>query len=155
MKNVYMEAAIRAAQDAANCGEIPVGAAIFRGRELIASAGNRTESDHDATAHAETLAIRMAGRRLGDWRLDGCRIYVTLEPCPLCASAIQLARLDSVTFGAFNRQNGAAGTRFDLFQSRLFGRSVTVYGGICEAECEALLQSFFASRRAAENPPRD
>ncbi len=147
MNNTGMEAALAEAQLAFAAGEVPVGCVIQKDGAIIARAHNETRQANDATAHAEMLAIRRAGAFLGDWRLDGCDLYVTLEPCPMCAAAIQNARIRRLYFGAFDMRYGAAGTRYDFFGKSFFGNAVEVYGGMQEAACTALLSRFFADMR--------
>jgi tRNA(adenine34) deaminase len=133
-----MEKAIEIAKLAS--GEIPVGAVIACGDEVIASAHNQKEALNDVTAHAEILAIRAASQKLGRWRLDDCTMYVTLEPCPMCAWAINNARLKAIYFGSYDAQYGALGSAMDF-------ANMPVYGGIMENECNALLEGFFGQIR--------
>lgn len=142
-----MQTAVAQAKAAAAMGEIPVGAAIFQGRTLIAAAHNLTETQHDPTAHAEILAIRQACEKLGSARLLGCDLYVTLEPCPMCAGAILNARLRAVYIGAPDPNAGACGSKTDLLTRQFFNHRADVFHGICEAECTALLDEFFARLR--------
>ncbi|MCC8074392.1 MAG: nucleoside deaminase [Clostridiales bacterium] len=138
----YMSAALALARDAAAHGDIPVGCVVVRDGEIIGRGCNRRELLGDATAHAEVEAIRDACRRLGNWRLTGCALYVTLEPCPMCAGAIINARLDAVVYGAANPKAGCCGSVLSLFQER-FNHRPAVYGGVLEQECAALLGDFF------------
>ena len=142
-----MQTAIAQAKAAAAMGEIPVGAAIFQGRKLIAAAHNLTETRRDPTAHAEILAIRQACGLLGSARLTGCDLYVTLEPCPMCAGAILNARLRAVYIGAPDPNAGACGSKTDLLTRQFFNHRADVFHGICETECTALLDEFFARLR--------
>ncbi len=131
---------------AAEMGEVPVGAVIVRGGEVIAAAGNRRENDHRATAHAELLAIEAACERVGSWRLSDCVLYVTLEPCPMCAGAIVNARVGRVVFGCKDARAGAMGSVLNLPSYPLNHRPrLTV--GVCEEECRAILRKFFEARR--------
>ena len=148
----YMRLALAQAELAAREGEVPVGCVIVRGGEIVACAHNRRETDRDATAHAETLAIREACRVLGTWRLSDCTLYVTLEPCLMCAGAILNARVGTVVYGARDREAGAMGGVLDVFQED-FPFAPRVYGGVLEGECTAILQDFFAKLR--KNPPQD
>ena len=141
-----MEIALREGRTALEEGEIPVGAALFLGERLICSDHNRREQLHDPTAHAELLCLREGGRILGDWRLTDCTLYVTLEPCPMCAGAIINAHIPKVCFGAYDFKNGACGTVTDLF-SMPFAFKPECEGGILEAECAALLKAFFKKLR--------
>jgi tRNA(adenine34) deaminase len=146
----WMAVAREEARLAAQAGEVPVGAVIVRDGEIIARAHNRTIRDGDATAHAESLAIRVANAAVGGWRLDGCTLYVTLEPCAMCAGAIVLARLDRVVFGAWDDKAGMAGSVGDLLRHPKLNHQPEVRGGVEEAECGALLRTFFTARRAAD-----
>jgi tRNA(adenine34) deaminase len=145
-----MHAALTEARDAASAGEVPVGAVVVRGGEIIARAANRTVRDQDATAHAELLAIRAASAALGSWRLEDCTLYVTLEPCAMCAGAIVLARLGGVVFGAWDPKAGMSGSVGDLLRHPRLNHRPGVMGGILEAECGALLRAFFAERRGGD-----
>ncbi|MDB5649258.1 MAG: nucleoside deaminase [Hyphomicrobiales bacterium] len=142
-----MSVAFARAREAAELGEVPVGAAIVLGGEIVASAGNRTLIDRDPTAHAEMLAIREAARVLGSERLIGCDLYVTLEPCAMCAGAISFGRLRRVYFAAADPKGGAVehGPRF--FAQATCHHAPDVYGGIREAEAAELLRGFFKERR--------
>ena len=141
----FMNKAIELAKKASDIGEIPVGAVIVKDGKVIASAYNTRESDRDATAHAEILAIKKACEVLGSWRLDGCDIYVTVEPCPMCAGAILQSRIRRVYFGCFEKETGFFGGKFDI--STLFDGKCEVYGGICEDECRKIMKDFFESIR--------
>ena len=145
----WMAVALDEARLATGAGEVPVGAVIVRDDVVIARAGNRTIRDGDATAHAETLAIRAANGVVGGWRLDGCTLYVTLEPCAMCAGALVLARVDRVVFGAWDEKAGMAGSVGDVLRHPKLNHRPEVRGGVREAECGALLREFFATRRAA------
>ena len=153
-----MREALSLAEDAASQGEIPVGCVITDSDGRIIGRGrNRREETHDATAHAELEAIREACEALGDWRLEGCSLFVTLEPCPMCAGAIINARIPRVVFGAreentgscgsvSEENTGSCGSVIDLFSER-YGHHPAVFPGVCEAESRALLQRFFRERR--------
>lgn len=141
-----MRLAIAEAKKAAAEGETPVGAVILRQDEVIAAAHNMTEQTGDPTAHAELLAIRRAAEALGDWRLTDCRMAVTMEPCPMCAGAILLSRLDGVIFGAYDGEMGCCGSRLDL-PDGLLPRRARCVGGVLEEECAALLREFYATKR--------
>ena len=143
-----MHEALSLAEDAAQLGEIPVGCVITDAAGRIIGRGrNRREECHDATAHAELEAIREACAALGDWRLDGCSIFVTLEPCPMCAGAIINARIPRVIFGAREENTGSCGSVLDLF-SENYGHRPAVFPGVCAGESTALLQHFFQERRS-------
>jgi tRNA(adenine34) deaminase len=143
----WMQVAIDEARTAASVGEVPVGAVIVRGGKQIALASNRTVRDSDPSAHAEMLAIRAASQLLDDWRLIGCTIYVTMEPCAMCAGAIVLARMHRVVFGAWDEKAGMAGSVGDLLRHPALNHTAEVTGGVLEAECRQLLQEFFGKLR--------
>ena len=142
----YMRPALRLAARAAELGEVPVGAVIVRDGEVIAEGYNRRETDHAATAHAELLAIEAACERLGGWRLTGCTLYVTLEPCPMCAGAIINARLKRVVYAAKDEKAGACGTVVNLFEMGFNHRPVLKSGVLAE-EATDLLSGFFQRLR--------
>ena len=148
-----MAAALAEARAAASAGDVPVGAVIVRDGLVIARAGNRTLRDQDATAHAEVLAIRAASAAIGSWRLDGCTLYVTLEPCAMCAGAIVLARLDRVVFGAWDDKAGMAGSVSDLLRHPKLNHRPEVIAGAHAAECGRLLSEFFRARRQVVDSP--
>lgn len=145
-ENKFMALAIKEAEKAAAKNEVPVGAVIVSNGEVIAAAHNLRESQKCALAHAELLAIKAACAAKGNWRLSDCSIYVTLEPCAMCAGAIINARIARLYFGAYDAAAGAAGGRFDLF-SHGPAHQTEVYGSIMESECAALLSSFFKKKR--------
>lgn len=142
-----MERALEQAWRAEAAGDVPVGAVVVRGGEVVAEACNRREVDDDPTAHAELLAVRYAARSLGSWRLDGCTLYVTLEPCVMCAGAVVLARLPALVFGAQDPKGGAAGSLYDVTGDERLNHQVAVTGGVMAEECGQLLTRFFRSRR--------
>lgn len=143
--------ALAEAERAGDATDIPIGAVIVDGAgRIVSRAGNEREATGDPTAHAEVLAIRRAAVALGDRRLIGCTMAVTLEPCPMCAGAIVLARLDKVVFGAWNDEYGAAGSRWDLLRDRRLSHRPEVIGGIRAAECGAMVRRFLANQRAEE-----
>jgi tRNA(adenine34) deaminase len=145
----WMRAALAEARVAGDAGEVPVGAVIVRDATIIARAGNRTIRDQDPTAHAEAIVIRDVAAHLGSWRLDGCTLYVTLEPCAMCAGAIVLARLDRVVFGAWDPKAGMAGSVADLLRHPKLNHRPEVLAGV-EAEASGeLLSAFFRARRSA------
>ena len=150
-----MRAALDVARDAERAGEVPVGAVVVRDGALLSAASNRTARDQDATAHAETLAIRDACAATGSWRLEGCTLYVTLEPCAMCAGAIVLARVDRVVFGAWDDKAGMAGSVEDLLRHRRLNHRPQVSAGVLAEESGELLRAFFRRRRAANDdaPP--
>ena len=142
-----MDLALAEARAAEAAGEVPVGCVIVRGGEVIARAHNRTIADHDPTAHAEMLAIREAARTLGTERLDDCDIYVTLEPCAMCAGALSFARIRRLYYGASDPKGGAVENGVRYFSSPACLHRPEVYGGIGESEAAALLRHFFVVRR--------
>ena len=142
-----MRAALAEAAGAVEAGEVPVGAIVVRAGEAIGRGANRTVRDQQASAHAELLALREASARLGAWRLDGCTLYVTLEPCAMCAGALVLARVDRVVFGAWDEKAGMAGSVGDLLRHPRLNHRPAVLGGVLAEECGAMLRDFFRSRR--------
>lgn len=144
----FMQIAIEEAHAAAARGEVPVGCAIVRGGTVIARAGNRTIADRDPTAHAELVAIRAAAAALGSERLADCDLYVTLEPCAMCATAMSFARIRRLYFGAADPKGGAVEHGVRFFASPTCHHRPDVYGGINESECAALLKDFFQARRS-------
>jgi tRNA(adenine34) deaminase len=142
-----MVQAIECARLAGGHGDVPIGALIARDGELLAAAGNERELRRDPTAHAEILAIRTAAEVLGGWRLPDTTLYVTLEPCAMCAGAIVLARIPTVVFGASDPKAGAAGSVLDVLAEPALNHRPEVIGGVRETECAALLTGFFATRR--------
>jgi tRNA(adenine34) deaminase len=149
----WMDVALAEAQRAAEAGEVPVGAVIVRDGAVVAHAGNRTIRDQDPTAHAELLVIRDAAESVDDWRLSGCTLYVTLEPCAMCAGAIVLARVDRVVFGAWDPKAGMAGSVGDLLRHPRLNHRPEVLAGVRADECGALLTQFFAERRQVVDAP--
>ncbi len=147
MKNPYMEQAIIEARKASKLGEVPVGAIIVHKGDIIARAHNLRENSNNALAHAEILAINEACKKLNSWRLDHCELYVTLEPCPMCAGAIINSRIGTVYFGAYDLRGGACGSVVNLFAKGSFNHSPTLYGGIMEEACEEVLKDFFKKLR--------
>lgn len=143
-----MEIALEEAHKAEGHGDVPIGAAIFRGDELLARAGNERELRRDPTAHAEVLAIKAAAEALGGWRLPGTTLYVTLEPCAMCAGAIVLARIPTVVFGTADPKAGSAGSVLDILAEPALNHRPQVISGVREEECATLLRGFFASRRS-------
>lgn len=149
----WMELALSEARAAAVAGDVPVGAVIVRDGEMIAASGNRTLRDQDPTAHAESIVIRAAAVGLGSWRLERCTLYVTLEPCAMCAGAIVLARVPRVVFGAWDDKAGMAGSVVDLLRHPRLNHRPEVLAGVRAAECGALLTNFFAERRQVVDAP--
>jgi tRNA(adenine34) deaminase len=143
-----MRLAIDEARRAEAHGDVPIGAVIARDGELLAAAGNERELRRDPTAHAEILAIRAAAEALGGWRLPGTTLYITLEPCAMCAGAIVLARIPEVVFGAYDPKAGAAGSVMNILADPALNHRPRVTGGVLREECGALLEDFFAARRS-------
>ena len=142
----WMDEALALAREAGAAGEVPVGCVVIREGEVIGRGRNRREEEKSALAHAELEAIREACASLGDWRLEGCALFVTLEPCAMCAGAILNARIPTVVYGLRERKTGACGSVLDLFAED-FGFRPRMYGGIREAECRELMGSFFGRLR--------
>ena len=142
-----MAVALDEARAAGLAGEVPVGAVVVREGAIIARAANRTVRDQDPTAHAESIAVREAARAMGSWRLAGCTLYVTLEPCAMCAGALVLARIDRVVFGAWDDKAGMAGSVGDLLRHPRLNHRPEVLGGVAAEESSALLRAFFTTRR--------
>ncbi len=143
-----MHSALEQAQRAEQLGDVPIGAVIVAGEEIVATGHNRRIIDADPTAHAEMLAIRAAAEALGDWRLNGCRLYVTLEPCPMCAGAIVLSRLDAVIYGAADPKAGSARTLYSICDDQRLNHTCEVVGGVLADACGQALTAFFRARRA-------
>ncbi len=144
-----MRAALAHAAEAGAAGEVPVGAVVVQDGEIVGRGYNRPISAHDPTAHAEIVALRDAADRLGNYRLTGCELYVTLEPCAMCSGAIQHARIGRVVYGAPDPKTGACGSVIDLFAESRLNHHATVVQSVLAAECGALLSEFFAARRKA------
>jgi len=143
----YVRNALDLAREAGKRNEVPVGAVIVREGALLAAAANRTIRDQDPTAHAEILAIREASSKLDRWRLDDCTLYVTLEPCAMCAGAIVLSRMKRVVFGAWDEKAGMAGSVGDLLRHPRLNHRPEVRAGVLQEECAKLLEDFFRSQR--------
>ena len=143
----FMGEALRLAAKAFEAEEVPVGAVVVRAGRIIARAWNQVELLKDATAHAEMLALTQAEQAVGDWRLTDCTLYVTKEPCPMCAGAIVHVRLARVVFGAFDAKGGAAGSAMNLLQFPTLNHRCEITTGVREPECRQMLQSFFAEKR--------
>ena len=150
---LYMRMALDEARKAASIGEIPIGAVVVRDGEVVSRASNRREVDADPTAHAEIIAVRAAAAALGHWRLEGCTVYVTLEPCPMCAGALHAARVDRCVYGAVDPKAGALGTLYDIASDTRLNHRYEVTAGVMSVECAALLKEFFAALRAKGREP--
>ena len=143
----YMQAAIAEAKKAGDAGEVPIGAVIVIDGEIIARAHNLRETEQSSIAHAEVLAIHDACKQLGTWRLEGAELFVTLEPCPMCAGAIMLSRIKRVVYGAADPKGGCAGTFMNLLQDDRFNHQSEVVAGVLDEECGSLLSQFFRELR--------
>jgi tRNA(adenine34) deaminase len=145
--NVFMGLALDLAREAGAAGEVPVGALVVLSGEVVGRGSNQPIGRHDPTAHAEIMALREAATRLGNYRLPGSTLYVTLEPCAMCAGAIMHARIDRVVFGARDPKTGAAGSVIDLFAESRLNHHTAITGGVLAEQCGSLLSGFFAARR--------
>lgn len=143
----YMKQAIRQAKRAYALGEVPIGCVIVYEDKVIARGYNRRNTDKNTLSHAEITAIRRASKKLGDWRLEGCTMYVTLEPCQMCAGALVQARIDKVVIGCMNPKAGCAGSVLNLLQMAEFNHQVEVERGVCGEECSQILKQFFRELR--------
>ena len=144
----YMRAALEQARQAGACAEVPVGAVVVLDGEIVGRGFNQPIGRHDPTAHAEIMALRDAATRLGNYRLPGCALYVTLEPCVMCSGAIMHARVARVVFGARDPKTGVAGSVLDLFAEPRLNHHATIEGGLLADDCGRMLSSFFAARRS-------
>ena len=149
----FMNEALRLAQRAAEAGEVPVGAVIVREGQVIGRAHNQVEMLHDATAHAEMIAITQAAEALENWRLEGAEIYVTLEPCPMCAGAMVLSRVARIVYGCDDPIAGACGSVFNIVNEKRLNHRIPVVKGVLGDRCSEILKSFFKSRRQASKGP--
>ena len=147
----FMQDAIRQAVKAYEADEVPVGAVVVRAGAIIARAWNQVELLKDATAHAEMIALTAAEAAVGDWRLTGCTLYVTKEPCPMCAGALVHCRIDRVVFGAADPKGGAAGSAMNLLQFPTLNHACDITSGVMEPDCRSLLQTFFKEKRKPSN----
>ena len=148
----FMQEALAEAAAAASLGEAPIGAVMVHEGRIIARGHNRRELDRDPLAHAEAGVLRQAARVLGGWRLSGCILYVTLEPCVMCAGALMQARVTRLVYGAADPKAGAAGSVVDVLRDGRFNHVVEVAAGVCQAECSALLHEFFSGLRRGAAP---
>jgi len=144
---VFMEVALQEAEKAVALGEVPIGAGVVFEGAVVAAAYNRREIDNDPSAHAEFLALREASQKLGRWRLSGCTVYVTLEPCLMCAGMMQQARIDRCVYGAPDPKGGALGTLYSIHADERLNHSFEVVGGVRADECASLLSEFFSDLR--------
>ena len=150
----FMKLALAEAEAAARQGEVPVGALLVRNGEILCADRNRREGDRNATAHAELLCIKRGCELLGGWRLPGCTLYVTMEPCPMCAGAVINARVERVVFGAYDSRAGAFGSLINL-SAYPFNHRPEIVGGVLEEECRRLLSDFFGRLRKRQEPNRE
>lgn len=142
-----MKAALKQAEKALALGEVPIGAVIVENGRIIGRGYNRRNTDHTTLAHAEITAIRKANRKVGDWRLEGCTLYVTLEPCQMCAGALVQSRIDRVVIGAPSYKSGCGGTLLNILQNEEFNHQVEMTTGVMQEECTQILQKFFKELR--------
>lgn len=150
----FMRLALEQARLAAQADEVPIGAVVVKDGEVIAAAHNRRETDADPAAHAEFLAVEEASRKLGVWRLSGCTVYVTLEPCIMCAGLLHQARVDRCVYGAPDPKAGALGTLYSVHADERLNHRFEAVPGVCQEECASLLRGFFAAKRAARKEQR-
>lgn len=143
----YMKAAMKQAQKAAELGEVPIGCVIVHAEKIIGRGYNRRNTDKSTLSHAEITAIRKASKVIGDWRLENCALYVTLEPCQMCAGAIVQARIPRVVMGCMNPKAGCAGSVLNILEMKEFNHQVDVTRGVCEEECSRMLKDFFTGLR--------
>lgn len=143
----FMREALEQARQAGACGEVPVGAIVVLDGQIVGRGFNQPIGRHDPTAHAEVMALRDAAQRLGNYRLPGCELYVTLEPCAMCSGAIMHARIRRVVFGARDPKTGVAGSVINLFDEARLNHHATIEGGLMADECGGMLSAFFAARR--------
>ena len=142
-----MKAALKQAEKALAIGEVPIGAVIVENGRIIGRGYNRRNTDHTTLAHAEITAIRKANKKVGDWRLEGCTLYVTLEPCQMCAGALVQSRIDRVVIGAPSYKSGCGGTLLNILQNEEFNHQVEMTTGVMQEECTQILQKFFKELR--------
>lgn len=147
MNTDFMKRAIELAKECSQFDEVPVGAVIVKDGKIIAESGNRKERDNCAVSHAEILAIQKATEVVGNWWLEDCEMYVTLEPCAMCAMAMIHSRIRTLYFGAYDEKTGAGGSRLNIFEENLFNHNIKVEGGIMKEECGGLLTDFFKNKR--------
>ena len=150
-----MERAIQLASRAATAGEVPVGAVVYRGREILGEAANNREQAADPTGHAEIVALREAGRNVGEWRLQQCTVAVTLEPCPMCAGAMVNARVGRLIYGASDPKAGACSSLYEITDDQRLNHRLETIGGVMERPCARLLTGFFRKRRLEKRKRRD
>lgn len=147
MDQLFMQEALKEAEKAGAAGEVPVGAVMVCDGEIIARAHNTREAENDPTAHAEMSCIRAAAKVLGNWRLPRCKLYVTLEPCPMCAGAMVMSRLGECVYGAYDEKQGCCGSVYDLPGDAALASQTKWQGGVMEEECKEVMQRFFQKKR--------
>lgn len=147
MDEKFMQRAIELAKECGQFDEVPIGAVVVKDGKIIAESGNRKERDNCAISHAEILAIQKATEVVGNWWLEDCDMYVTLEPCAMCAMAMINSRIRNLYFGAYDEKTGACGSRVNIFEKDLFNHNIDVQGGLLKEECGALLTAFFKNKR--------
>jgi tRNA(adenine34) deaminase len=143
----FMKKALIEAAKAVDTDEVPVGAVIVKGDRIVAKAFNYREKTNDPTAHAEIRAIRKACKKIGSWRLDGCRIYVTIEPCSMCSGAILWTRMHAIIYGAKDTKGGACGSSYNLFEQKGINHIVAIRSGVLEEDCKAIIREYFKRKR--------
>ena len=143
----FMQRAIELAKECSQFDEVPIGAVVVKDGKIIAESGNRKERDNCAISHAEILAIQKATEVVGNWWLEDCDMYVTLEPCAMCAMAMINSRIRNLYFGAYDEKTGACGSKVNIFEKDLFNHNIDVQGGLLKEECGALLTAFFKNKR--------
>lgn len=151
----YMREAIKQAKKAAAIGEVPIGCVIVRDGTILARGYNRRNIERSTLAHAEIIAIKKASKKLQDWRLEDCELYVTLEPCPMCAGAIVQARIPKVVIGAMNPKAGCAGSILDLLQEKRFNHQVDKVIGVLQEQCSQMMQDFFRELRRQKKTQKE
>ncbi len=151
----YMREALKQAKKAYSIGEVPIGCVIVYNDQIVGRGYNRRNTDKNTLAHAEMTAINRACRKMGDWRLEGCTMYVTLEPCQMCAGATVQARLDKVVIGSMSPKAGCAGSVLNILQMKEFNHQVEIVSGVLEAECSKLLSDFFVDLRIRNKKEKD
>lgn len=143
----FMEEAYSLAASAAQGGDVPVGALVVKEGVVLGRGENRRQRDADPSAHAEIIALKEAAKHIGSWNLSGCSLYATLEPCPMCAGAVIVSRIENVYFGAYDRELGCCGTLYNLPEDTRMNHRANVYGGILEEKCSKILSDFFKDKR--------
>lgn len=151
----FMQMAIRQAQIAQENGDVPIGCVIVHQNQVIAKGYNQREMLNDPTAHAEMIALTQAAESVGSWRLNGCSVYVTLEPCPMCAGALVLARVDRLIFGCFDPKAGACGSLYNIVDDKRLNHRIPTVSGVLEQNCSQLLSDFFAQRRLEKSAQKN